>query len=463
MSPITETELQSGSVPKDSASSEPNFAEGHVVGQFYELQRRLGAGGMGIVYEAHDHALNRRVAIKVARGASFAKTLTREARIMAAFEHPGLPTVYALGTSGDGLPYVVMERLHGQSLASYIHSIEATFSAEETRYILTSVIDSLHVLHSAYIAHRDIKPSNIMLVPPNRVVLLDFGISDMERYAAHGAIVGSPHYMSPEVAAGRLESGKAHLADIYALGVIGYQMLSGRKPFRGQNIAEIVSQHLTVDPIHLRDLCPDVPVAMTDLIMEMLAKEPARRPNPIENIAERLRAVDIGGVMPDVKKSNEPAKIRILIADDEPSIWSLLSYVFEDHGYDIVCVEDGQQALAEFERSNFDIVIADKNMPRLDGLALLEQVRALRPSTDFVMITGYPSMDAAVQALNLGAVRFLQKPFDIDDLARTVEHLASRHIALRNNGALVETFRASRPSWPALSTLPPGGTQPRQP
>lgn len=447
---MTETEIEPGNTADGVANAAPEFAAGQTIAGCYEVLRRLGAGGMGVVYEARDLALNRVVAIKVAREASFAELITREARIMAAFEHSGLPTVYHLDTA-RGLPYVVMERLRGQSLSSYMSDMQTAFAMEETRRLLLSVIESLQVLHDAYLAHRDVKPANIMLVPPDRVVLLDFGISDMECHAGASAIVGSPHYMAPEAATGALEPGRAHLADVYALGVIGYQMLSGRKPFHGQTITEIVTEHLTTEPVHLSVLCPDVPRALTELIMEMLSKKPEERPSPIATIAERLRAITSGESMPATTHSHTAqSQIRILVADDERSIWELLSYVFEDHGYELVCVEDGVQALAEFESSNFDIVIADKNMPRLDGLKLLRQIKELRPATDFVMITGYPSMDAAVYALNHGAIRFLQKPFDIDDLARTIEHLASRHLALRNSGTLSERYVVeSRPLWRA--------------
>ena len=181
---------------------------------------------------------------------------------------------------------------------------------------------------------------------------------------------------------------------------------------------------------------------MADVIMAMLAKNPEHRPSSIDTVADELRSLNM-----DDPVSRRPGpettevKIRILVADDEPSIWELISYVFEDHGYDIVCVENGERALEELNHSTFDIVIADKNMPKVDGLELLTRAKQLRPATDFVMITGYPAMDAAVHALNHGAVKFLQKPFDIDDLARTIEHLASRHTVLRSTESLADSIR----------------------
>ena len=252
---MTQTELVSDAPLSGLANVAPRYAKGDIIGGCYELRELLGTGGMGLVYEAHDHALNRTIAIKLAKSTTFAEPLAREARIMAAFQHPGLPTVYAMGTH-EGYPYVVMERLRGRSLSEHIEHVQATFSVDETRYLMLSIISSLRILHRAQVAHRDIKPSNIMIVPPDRVVLLDFGTSDMERYVSTSSIVGSPHYMAPEVTIGTIEPGRAHLTDVYALGVIGFRMLTGRKPFDGDNIAELATKHLTHEVPHTARVVP---------------------------------------------------------------------------------------------------------------------------------------------------------------------------------------------------------------
>lgn len=382
------------------------------------------------MFRGHDKQLNRRVAIKVMKRGMDPDVLRREARIMAAFQHPGLPTVHAMGTH-HGVAYLVMEYLYGQTLQAHIKHIQPILSLEETRRVMLAVADSLQLLHGAQLAHRDLKPANIMMVPPDRVVLMDFGIADVERYASQ-MVVGSPHYMAPEVASGKLQSGAAHLTDIYSLGVIGYQLLTGRKPFQGENIAELLSNMISQDAPAIHELRPDLPSDMAALINDMTHKDPTMRPLSIELVSARLRAMDLdGSVSAAPAEEPTPNAVRILAADDEPRIWELMAYVFEDRGYDITFVEDGEQALNEFARNHFDIVIADKNMPKLDGLELLVEIKKLRPVTDVVLITGYPSMDAAVAALNSGAVRFIQKPFDIDDLAQIIDNLASKHMALR--------------------------------
>ena len=469
----------------------PLLSENEILDECYEIRRLLGAGAMGQVYEAHDRELNRLVAIKVCRPGVDAEQLRREARIMAAFQHPGLTAVYNLGVH-RGMSYAVMERLRGRSMASHLN--ERLFSAGETWDILLSTAESLSVLHRANLVHRDLKPANVMLVPPRRVVLLDFGICEMEQFVPQKALAGSLHYIAPEVATGQVRAGDAHLIDVYALGVIGFQMLTGRMPYLSATVAQLMGDVVTKDVPSIATLRPGVHPPLAELIQSMLARNPAERPATIDVVATQLRAMLVSGVFDrphghsgaanrsratwesgfgdgpawnsdtgaiarssqattsselpghsqtgsynaDLQRTDESLdRIRILVADDEPAIWSLMSYVLEEQGYEIVFVEEGERALAEFEKQPFEIVITDKNMPKMDGVELLREVKKRRPSTDVVLITGYPSRQAVRQSIEGGAVSLIEKPFDIDEMAETVARLAKRQRALRASAALV--------------------------
>lgn len=408
----------------------PLFPVGTVLNECYRLRCVLGSGGMGHVYEAHDTALNRLVAIKVSRPDIAAETLVREARIMAAFRHPGLPTVHAMGKY-KGVDYVVMERLVGRSLADYMDDGSRRFSEEETRDILLAVADSLEVLHQATLVHRDLKPSNIMLVPPDRIVLFDFGICDLERFATEENIVGTKYYIAPEVVTGAIKSGQVYLTDVYALGVIGFQMLTGRPPFPGESVTEVLTRLVCEETPSITEFRPDISPPMAGLIMDMLSKDPLGRP-PVSLVKARLHVISAGDHAErpsEVSPGERP--IRILVADDEPGIWDLMSYVLEDHGYEIVCVADGARALQELETRSFDIVITDKNMPHMSGLELLRTIKETSPTTDVILVTGYSSKAAEMIALNAGATCYLEKPFNIDELAMTVDRIAAKHRALR--------------------------------
>jgi serine/threonine-protein kinase len=416
---------------RPTKQTDPLLPVGTVLNDCYELRRVLGMGGMGYVYEAHDRTLNRPVAIKMSRPGVATDTLMHEARIMAAFRHSGLPTVYAMG-SHEGIDYVVMERLIGRSLAEHMNTYKI-LGERETRDILLAVAESLEVLHAATLVHRDLKPANIMVVPPDRLVLLDFGICDLERFANHDSIMGTKYYIAPESVSGGIKSGQGHLSDIYALGVIGYQLLTGRPPYPGDCVIDVLTKLLSDEIVPITELRPSLSPPLAALIMEMLARDPADRPPSVSLIKTRLHHLQFRACVPG--RAHHP--IRVLVADDEPSIWDLMSYVMEDRGFEIVYVADGQHALREFEKAPFDIVITDKNMPGLNGLELLRTIKKQSPTTDVVLITGYSSRATEVIARDSGASEYLVKPFNIDELASAVHRVAARHRALRKQGDFV--------------------------
>ncbi len=403
------------------------FPIGEVVGGCYEVRGVLGSGGMGMVYEARDRELNRSVAIKACWPDFDTEWLVSEARVMAAFQHVGLPVVHALGTH-RGVRYVVMEHLRGRTLNEHLKDFGDGLTMEETRDILLAVAESLQVLHSANLVHRDIKPGNVMLVPPRRIVLVDFGITDMAQYIPEQQVAGSPHYIAPEVVTGKVYVAGAHLMDIYALGVLGYQMLAGRTPFASSNLAEVLDTTIREEAPPITRFRPELSSEMAGLVMEMLSKDPGDRPLSIEEVVTRLRTMQLVPVsVAPAKASPDRPSIRVLIADDEPAVWDVMAYVLEDHGYELVRVADGAEALEAFREKPFEIVITDKKMPRLDGLELSRIVKEQSPDTDVIMVSAYASPLVKAQAFRFGATYLLEKPFKIDQIADLVYELADKH------------------------------------
>jgi eukaryotic-like serine/threonine-protein kinase len=262
------------------------FHAGDLLSGTYEIRRKLGSGGMGQVFAAHDHRLNRLVAIKVGWPTLPRDPLRREAQVLAAFRHPGLVTVYGL-SEHHGIDYIVMERLAGESLAERLK--RELPEHEECESLLARICEPLAALHAAGLAHADLKPGNIMLTPPERVVLLDLGIARIEQLRGDRRLVsGSPHFMAPETIRGDVRAGEAYLVDLYALGVIAYVMLTGEAPFDHADPVEIMVQHVQTPAPRVSVRCPSVSRSLDDLTAALLAKRPEDRPASIEEVLASL-------------------------------------------------------------------------------------------------------------------------------------------------------------------------------
>jgi serine/threonine-protein kinase len=263
----------------------------------YQLERLIGEGGFGRVYSGRDVRLDRAVAIKVIRpdlaGArAFSDRFRKEALALAKFRHPGIVPIYDIQDS-DGLTYFVMPLISGDTLRSRLqrHRIVAP---QETRRLLVELCQCLAATHRAGIVHRDIKPDNVMLESDAmaRALLMDFGIAKAVSEFGEtnsGMILGTPTYMSPEQVNG--DGVIDHRSDIYSVGVLGYHMLSGRPPFVGTSMNEVVYGHLTRPPENLRKLNPSIPATLSDAIMRALEKNPDDRFQSAAEMAIALNAV----------------------------------------------------------------------------------------------------------------------------------------------------------------------------
>jgi serine/threonine-protein kinase len=254
----------------------------------YRLVREIGRGGMGAVFEAQHTILPRRAAVKVMhaelrRQPGMATRMVREASILDDVRHPGVVRVYECSILPDQRPYIAMEFVRGETLATRLLR-DAVLRPSEATALLAEVTDVLAAVHARGIVHRDLKPDNLILTPQDRAFplrVIDWGVArlgPLGRITLDGFTPGTPIYMSPEQAAGR------HIGapcDIYSLGVIAYEALSGQPPFDGRTLAEVVCMHLAGDPPSLRQ-CSSAPPALCELVHRMLDKDPSVRPCAIE-------------------------------------------------------------------------------------------------------------------------------------------------------------------------------------
>ena len=257
-------------------------------GDRFTLERAIGRGGFGAVYEAFDRRLSRRVAIKATRTRSAnPDQLLREARALAQLRHAGIVAVYDVAVAGAHC-LVVSELLPGPSLSEWAKA--APPSPAEAARVTAEVADALAHAHARSIVHRDLKPSNVVFAEGRRPVLVDFGLAlpDQDAAAERGIVSGTPAYMSPEQAAGRAHRPDGR-TDVYGLAATLYCLLCGRAPFRGANAGEVIRQVREDDPTPPRQLRPDVPAALEAACLKGLAKLPADRFTTAADFAEALR------------------------------------------------------------------------------------------------------------------------------------------------------------------------------
>ena len=278
------------------------------LGKQFTVGDLLGEGGFAAVFRVRDHAQNRDVAVKVldlglTPSPGLAERFVREARTSGQLEHPHIVPIYKVGGYKNEVLYIVMRCVDGASVRQLLERNQRLSIVDAAR-IARQVADALGYAHTRGIVHRDVKPDNILLDGSGHVLVTDFGIAKAAQEASasqlttEGMVVGTPHYMSPEQATGERVDGRS---DVYALGVVLYQMLAGAPPFEGESAQSVLMKQATVDPLPIRQLRGDVPAALATVIERMLAKDPADRYQTADEVSQALVAALPGAARDELR------------------------------------------------------------------------------------------------------------------------------------------------------------------
>ncbi len=296
------------------SSANPAPAPSEIAGRF-EIVEKLGAGAFGTVYKARDKVLGRLLAIKTIRMEGLAASqaglaemlerFRREAQVAAQLKHPGIVTIYDIGEA-QGISYISMELIDGVGLDRVIAE-SSRIPVERAAGLAAQVADALDFAHRNGVVHRDIKPANIMIEPGDRVKVTDFGIAKPTDSAEHltltGSLLGTPSYMSPEQARGSVLDGRS---DLFSLGCVLYEMVTGRKAFRGDSITALLFKIITEEPQPIRELDSTLPERLAETIAKAIAKAPENRYQSGRALADDLLTLARPGSLPTLRSLDTP-------------------------------------------------------------------------------------------------------------------------------------------------------------
>ncbi len=454
----------------------------------YEVQGILGRGGMGVVYKAFDPAIHRQVAIKtITKSAMDPSELQyaiarfrHEAQAVGRLTHPRIAAIFDYGEDAE-IAYIVMELVNGKSLYEHLQN-KAKFELAEIGEIIRQLLDGLGYAHAQGVVHRDVKPSNILINDDGRIKISDFGIAhlDSSSLTQVGEIMGSPGYMSPEQFTGDEPDART---DIYAAGVIAFELLASRKPFIGSNV-EIMRQVIGERPANPSEFNPQISVQLDWATHKALAKKREDRFQSarefalafVQGIAASLRTskvteaeeaaeaptqrldpklVSAARMISNMQaaKAAQPAaapaaatpaaaafdtggkKAKLLFVDDEERILNALRSVFRNQ-YNVFTASSGPEAMEFLKRFRPHVVISDQRMPEMTGVEFLRQVKDFAPQTVRILLTGYSDLASIVGSINDGEVfRFISKPWDNAEIQKTIGEAAAIALELADMAA----------------------------
>ncbi len=396
----------------------PGIGEGVLLDDTYHLTERLGEGAMGVVYLARDQRLERDVAIKfiqpsLVRSAEAHDRFLREARTMARVHHVNVVRIYAYGEFLAS-PYFVMEFVPGADVACWMSERgRPHLSVDEAIGILDQTCRGIAAIHEAGAVHRDLKPTNVLIGPAFRVCVTDLGLAkvlDAPPEEDKDTVSGTPAYMAPEVVIGSFVDPELEgQADVYSLGIMAFEMITGRLPYLHSNPTRMMLAHIEGTPPIPSELRHDLPPVFDDVILAALRKDPRERTPGAEAFRRALL---------EARQSVSAAmrKLRLLIADDDDDFRALveetLRAAFPDA--EVVSVADGEAALKAAEAGGISLAFVDLDMPRMNGVELTAAFRATRglERIPILVVTGSGGAPDWRLLQTLGADGFIVKPID---------------------------------------------------
>ena len=402
----------------------------------YHILELLGDGSTATVYKAADKRLGREVALKVLLPhvrESVQKRFFQEATAVAQLNHPNIMAIYDMDEEG-GTHFLVVEYVEGDSLSRYIPS-----SPEIVVNLGQQIAMALHYAHERDIIHRDIKPANIKVTPQGVVKIMDLGLAlprEAKRVTADGMIIGTPAYLSPEQAQALALDRRT---DIYSLGVVLYEMATGQLPFSSDDIPALLVQQVKQPPPPPRIINPDIPLAMESVILKALEKQPGRRYQTAEALAQALQASVHAESVSQPTMAARPVTaplsrppLRLVLADDHNILRkTLVSFLSERDDMMVVGeAADGEAALQQVLALQPDVVLLDLNMPIKGGLEVLPEIRHGVPSAKVLVLTGRDEDWYITQALRAGAHGYILKSANENDLIDGIRKVAQGTLVL---------------------------------
>jgi two-component system LytT family response regulator len=404
--------------------------------EHYRVVSPLGQGGMGAVYLADDTRLGRRVALKVlppefAADPDRMHRFVQEAKLASALTHPNVATIFEIGRQ-DQLWFLAMEYVEGRPLAKRIR--EGPLKISDLVQIGMQVADALDDAHSKAIIHRDIKPANLMITPRGHVKVLDFGLAKLQTgpktsqetqlLTNAGLVVGTVEYMSPEQALGREVD---YRTDIFSLGVVLYEMATGRLPFSGSTPSETMARILQTQPDAIARFNYEVPEGLERVVRKCLEKDRERRYQSARELLVDLKNLerDSGSQQTAPAGASGPARSRIgtVIVDDEELARQLLrEYLASSLDIEILAeCANGFEAVKAISERKPDLVFLDVQMPKLDGFEVLELIDR---DVAVIFVTAFDQY--AMKAFDAHAVDYLLKPFSQERFDKALERARQR-------------------------------------
>lgn len=375
---------------------------------------------MGLVLQARDEALERDVAVKLIHpglieGELGKESFLEEARAMARVRHHSVVQIFTFGEIERG-PYFTMEHIDGPSLSEHLKQHEV-LPFDEVMGILRQVAGGVDAIHESGTVHGDLKPSNILLGPGFEARVTDFGLT-LHAGRSAATILGTPHYVAPErIRKGEVPEELRSRADVYAFGVLAFQLFTGSVPFNAPDAGRIYAQHLYKPRPKATARRAELPEGIDEILAAALHRDPAVRLASAGAVVSRL----------DKLHTRRRPLRRVLIADDDPDfrVWMRACLESELGIEAITEVDNGRDALESLSRGDYDLLVADLHMPRMNGLELTASARHMLEGSTLriLVVSGHGSASDWRVLTQLGADAFMVKPCGVDDFVSTAGQL----------------------------------------